>query len=224
MEKKRSIILDTETTGINPAKGDRIIEIAALELINSIPTGKTYHVLINPQRDIPQEAVRVHGITENDVKDKPIFADIMPSFFEFVKNDNIIAHNAPFDFSFLNAEIKKAGGKVLSYERMVDTLVMARNKFSGASNSLDALCRRFNIDLSARTKHNALLDCQLLAKVYDHLIGGRQRHFSLEEENYQGPVYEMPKQRKAIHIKPSKEQLQLHASLVEKIPNALWSH
>lgn len=172
----RSILFDTETTGLDPDKGDRIIEIAALELVNDLRTGSQYHVLINPERDIPPEATRVHGFTLNDLLDKPVFSQIAGEFLAFVGDSRMIAHNAPFDFKFINAELKKCGRAILDYDsRAIDTVVMARKKYPGMPASLDALCRRFGIDLSERGTHNALLDCRLLSDVYVELIGGRQR-------------------------------------------------
>ncbi|HQT40419.1 MAG TPA: DNA polymerase III subunit epsilon, partial [Acidocella sp.] len=171
----RSVLFDTETTGLDPLTGDRVIEIAAIELINDLPTENQFHALIDPERDIPTESTRVHGITNFHVEGKPKFADIADKMLEFFGDSKLVAHNAPFDFGFIDAELARIGKPALGYERMVDTLVLAKKRFPGMPNSLDALCRRFEIDLSARTTHNALLDCKLLAEVYVELTGGRQR-------------------------------------------------
>ncbi len=175
----REIVLDTETTGLEPAQGDRIVEIGAVELRNHMPTGRTYHQYINPQRDMPQEAFAVHGLGDEFLRDKPVFAAICEAFLEFVGDAMLVIHNASFDMKFLNAELKWAEKPLLTYERAVDTLEIARKKFPGSPVSLDALCRRFGIDNSARTLHGALLDSEILAEVYLELIGGRQPDFAL---------------------------------------------
>ena len=170
----REIVLDTETTGLDPAQGDRIVEIGCLELVNRLPTGKTYHVYINPERDMPREAEAVHGLSENFLSDKPLFADIADEFVAFVKGAALIIHNARFDMKFLNAELAKLGRDDLRENEIIDTLDMARKKFPGAPASLDALCRRFGVDNSNRDLHGALIDSELLAGVYLELSGGRQ--------------------------------------------------
>ena len=179
----RSVLFDTETTGLDPLHGDRIIEIAVLELINDLPTGESFHHLIDPERDVPADSTRIHGFTNAHVQGKPKFAEIAAGLLAFIGDDKLVAHNAPFDFGFLDAEFGRAGLPKLDRARMVDTLLLAKARFPGMPNSLDALCRRFNIDLSARTSHNALLDCKLLADVYVELTGGRQRGLSLASEN-----------------------------------------
>lgn len=170
----RELVLDTETTGFDPESGDRIVEIGAVELIGHMPTGNTYHQYINPQRDMPEDAFRVHGLSEEFLRDKPVFSDIAEAFLEFVGDARLVIHNASFDMKFLNAELKRAGKRILPMEQSLDTLAMARRKFPGAQASLDALCRRFGIDNSSRTLHGALLDSEILAEVYLELIGGRQ--------------------------------------------------
>ena len=171
----REIVLDTETTGFDPASGDRIVEIGAVELINHLPTGRTYHQFINPERPMPKEAFDVHGLGDDFLRDKPKFAEIAQDFIDFIGDDaKLVIHNAQFDMKFLNAELKTVGRPIMPYSRAVDTLEIARNKFPGAQNSLDALCRRFRIDNSNRTLHGALLDSELLAEVYLALQGGRQ--------------------------------------------------
>ena len=176
----REIILDTETTGLDPAKGDRIVEIGAVELLNHLPTGRTFHVYINPERDMPKEAEAVHGLSSTFLKDKPVFASIAQDFLEFLAEDVLIIHNASFDMAFINAELGFLRMPSIPPERVVDTLHIARQKHPGAANSLDALCRRYGIDNSRRTKHGALLDSELLAEVYLELIGGRQTNLILE--------------------------------------------
>jgi len=175
----REIVLDTETTGLDPFDGHRIVEIGGVELHNHMPTGRTYHQYINPQRDMPDEALAVHGITQEFLADKPVFADIAQGFLDFVGDAKLVIHNASFDMKFLNAELKWVDKAQLPDAQALDTLLIARKKFPGAQNSLDALCRRFNVDNSARDKHGALLDSEILAEVYLELIGGRQPDFGL---------------------------------------------
>jgi DNA polymerase-3 subunit epsilon len=170
----REIVLDTETTGLDPASGDRIVEIGCLELVNRLPTGQTYHVYINPERDMPREAEAVHGLSAKFLSDKPLFAEIADEFAAFVKDAVLIIHNASFDMKFLNAELAKLGRDDLRDNQIIDTLAMARKKFPGAPASLDALCRRFGVDNSNRDLHGALIDSELLAGVYLELSGGRQ--------------------------------------------------
>ena len=170
----REIVWDTETTGFDPATGDRIVEIGAVELENHLPTGRTYHVYLNPGRDMPDEAFQVHGLSTEFLSDKPRFAEIAADFLAFVGEARLIAHNATFDMKFINWELRAAGHPAIAETRMVDTLAIAKQRFPGAPASLDALCRRFGIDNSARTKHGALLDSEILAEVYLELIGGRQ--------------------------------------------------
>ena len=182
----REIILDTETTGLDPATGDRIVEIGAVELLNHLPTGRTFHVYINPERDMPKEAEAVHGLSSAFLRDKPVFSAIAQDFLEFIGSDVLIIHNASFDMAFINAELGFLRLPAIPPERVVDTLHIARQKHPGTGNSLDALCRRYGIDNSRRTKHGALLDSELLAEVYLELIGGRQASFGLAPEAGQG--------------------------------------
>ncbi len=176
----REIVLDTETTGLEPAAGDRIVEIGAIELLNHVPTGRTFHQYINPERAMPREAFEVHGLGDDFLRDKPKFAEIAGAFLDFIGADaKLVIHNAAFDMKFLNAELGWAGHPVMPMDRAIDTASMARRKFPGSPASLDALCRRFGIDNSAREKHGALLDSELLADVYLELIGGRQPDFVL---------------------------------------------
>jgi DNA polymerase-3 subunit epsilon len=175
----REIVLDTETTGFDPEKGDRIVEIGAVELYNHMPTGKTFHEYINPERAMPQEAFEVHGLGDDFLRDKPVFRIIGQKFLDFVQDAKLVIHNASFDMRFLNAELGWIGLPILPMSQAIDTLEMARRKFPGSPATLDALCRRFNIDNSARTLHGALLDSEILAEVYLELIGGRQPDFAL---------------------------------------------
>src|SRR5947209_17068985 len=172
--QQRAVVFDTETTGLDPLAGDRVIEIACVELHRDLPTGRTFHALIDPEREVPEDSTRVHGMTRADLAGKPRFAEIVDDLLAFLGDSPLIAHNAPFDFGFLNAEFDRLGRPRLDHGRMVDTLVLAKTRYPGLPNSLDALCRRFGIDLSQRTSHNALLDCRLLSDVYVELTGGRQ--------------------------------------------------
>ena len=177
----REICLDTETTGLDPRQGHKVIEIACIELINRVKTDNHFHCYINPRRDVPQEAFAVHGLSTDFLKDKPIFDHIAYKFIDFIKDSNIIAHNANFDVKFLNFELQLVGIKPLEKSRIIDSLVIARKKFPGSPASLDALCKRFNIDLSKRSLHGALLDTQLLCDVYIELMGGAQEDFKFDE-------------------------------------------
>lgn len=170
----REIVFDTETTGLDPAQGDRIVEIGCLELINRLPSGETFHCFINPERDMPKEAEAVHGHSSAFLADKPVFADIADAFLRFVGDAPLIAHNAAFDMKFINAELRACGRADLAAHPVIDTLALARKKFPGAPASLDALCRRFGVDNSNRDLHGALIDSELLAGVYLELSGGRQ--------------------------------------------------
>jgi len=170
----RQIVLDTETTGLDPSKGDRIVEIGALEILNLIPTGRVFHVYVDPERDMPEEAFRVHGLSQEFLAQQKKFAEIVDAFHEFIEDAPLIIHNAEFDVKFLNAELAMVELPLIAMERVIDTLTLARRRHPGASNSLDALCQRYGIDLSQRDKHGALLDAGLLAEVYAELMGGRQ--------------------------------------------------
>jgi len=180
----REVVFDTETTGLDPIGGDRVIEIAAIEIIDDKLTDKIFHVYINPQRDVPDSAFRIHGISREFLNDKPIFIDIIDNFINFIGNDPIIAHNAEFDLKFINEELRRARRPSLENNLVIDTLVLARQKHPGAANSLDALCARYGIDRSRRTKHGALIDTEILAEVYLELKCGRQKSlsFSVQKE------------------------------------------
>ena len=182
----REIVLDTETTGFDPETGDRIVEIGAVELKGHVPTGGTYHQYINPERAMPDDAFQVHGLGDEFLRDKPVFKEIAQDFVDFIGDAKLVIHNAAFDMKFINAELSWLGLPQIPWERAVDTLAIARKKFPGSPASLDALCRRYGIDNSARTLHGALLDSEILAEVYLELIGGRQPDLSLAAEQKQG--------------------------------------
>lgn len=220
----RAVLFDTETTGLEPHLGHRVIEIAALELINDLPTGKHFHALIHPERDVPEEATRIHGFTLADLTGKPRFAEIVDELLDFFGDAQLIAHNAAFDFAFLEHEFRLLGLPPLAAHRMIDTLTLAKARFPGMPNSLDALCRRFAIDLSARTTHNALLDCRLLADVYLELTGGRQRGLSLHIEKAAecAVTYTYDNNRKPRLIVPAPEELAAHAAFLSRLNGAVW--
>ncbi len=175
----REIVLDTETTGLDPFRGDRLVEIGCIELVNRIPSGHTFHRYLNPQRDVPAEAFAVHGLSTEFLADKPLFAEIVDALLAFIGDAPLVIHNASFDIGFINAELDRCGKAALARERLVDTLMLARRKFVGVRNSLDDLCARFGIDNSRRTTHGALLDAELLAEVYLELIEARQAQLGL---------------------------------------------
>ena len=220
----RSVLFDTETTGLDPLNGDRVIEVAALELLNDLPSGRHFHALIDPERDIPAGASRVHGFTNGDLVGKPVFPEIAGKLADFFADSKLIAHNAPFDFAFLDMEFGRAGVPVLARERMIDSLALAKLRFPGMPNSLDALCRRFAIDLSARTTHNALLDCKLLAEVYVELTGGRQRGLSLAAQDGRGPVtvYVHTGPRTPRRIEPTAAELAAHIGFLARLKDPVW--
>ncbi len=182
------IFLDTETTGLSFNEGHKIVEVACIETKDLIPTNKIFHKLINPKRDIPEEAIKIHGFTNQDLDDKESFDKIADEFLNFIKNKKIIIHNKGFDLSFLNGELKQLGKDLIDSNNVIDSLELARNKFPGTSNSLDALCKKFNIDLSRRTKHNALLDCELLREVYINLLDVKEPQFNLSSNPQTGSL------------------------------------
>ncbi len=175
----REIVLDTETTGTDPAAGDRIVEIGCVELVNQFPTGRTFHVYINPERPVSQGAFNVHGLSDAFLADKPVFAAVVDNFLNFIGDGRLVIHNAAFDIAFLNAEFARTGHPPIDLSRVVDTLTLARRKHPGAPNNLDALCTRYGIDNTRRTKHGALLDAELLSEVYIELLGGKQADLGL---------------------------------------------
>ena len=238
----REIVLDTETTGFEPAEGDRIVEIGAIELMGHVPTGRTYHQYINPQRHMPAEAFGVHGIGpdlleppqqaqpgQETLKDKPLFKDIAQDFVDFIGDAKLVIHNATFDMKFLNAELGWLNRPLLPMDQALDTLAIARRKFPGSPASLDALCRRFAIDNSSRTLHGALLDSEILAEVYLELIGGRQPDFALATDtrsrNRDGSHDDWRPAARPTALQPrlTKEETAAHADFVEKLGDgAIW--
>lgn len=224
----REIVLDTETTGLNPEKGDRIVEIGCVELENHLPTGKTYHQYINPMRSMSEEVVAVHGLTEEFLSDKPIFSEIADDFLAFVgENTPLVIHNAAFDMNFLNCELKACGKAELS-NPVIDSLLIARKKFPGAKVNLDELCKRFHVDASRRTVHGALLDSELLADVYLELITDRELNFTSnkkiqQNQNVNKNLKNVSRETFPIRewkIDPSEEQL--HTEFLLKIKNPIW--
>lgn len=221
----REIVLDTETTGLDPLNGDRIVEIGAVELINYLPTGKVYHGYYNPERDMPAEASRVHGLTDEFLADKPVFAGCVDDFLAFIEDSPLVIHNAPFDLGFVNAELRRLGFKMLPMTRAIDTLAMARQLFPGAPNSLDALCKRYEIDASAREFHGALLDARLLADVYLEMRGGRQPNLSMsvvEEVSTQSSENVIREHRPPRAHAPTPEELAEHKEFLKQINNPIW--
>ena len=223
----REIIFDTETTGFEPSDGHRMVEIACLELINQIPTGRKFQRYLNPERDIPEAAFRIHGLTEQFLSDKPKFAEIADDLLEFIGDAPLVAHNAEFDMRFLNAELALLKRQTIALDRAVDTIRLARQRFPGAPASLDALCKRFAIDNTQRTLHGALLDAQLLAEVYLQLLGGPQTGLSLQADVAEeaaraalavaGRVVRPPRP----HAAPA-EELAAHAAFVATLKDPVW--
>jgi len=221
----REIVLDTETTGLDPASGHRIVEVACLELLNHIPTGRNYQSYVNPERDVPADAAAVHGLSAEFLSDKPRFAEIADELLRFIADAPLVIHNAEFDVRFLNAEFERLARPPLPGERIVDTALIARQKFPGAPASLDALCRRFAIDNSARTKHGALLDSELLADVYLELIGGRQAGLELTVAERATAALAVGGRtpRPARPHAPTEAELAAHAILVASLKDPIWS-
>ena len=220
----REIVLDTETTGLRENDGDRIVEIGCVELVNHIATGNNYHQYINPERSMPNEAFKVHGLSEDFLSDFPVMADIVEDFSDFIGVETpLIIHNAEFDIRFINAELERLERPIIPISRAVDTVQMAREKFPGAPANLDALCRRFSIDNTNRTLHGALLDAQLLSEVYLELIGGRQPDFELdscsksEDVNVANPKFRSPRS-----FDLSDAEIDAHAEFLKKIKNPMW--
>lgn len=225
----REIVLDTETTGLDPKTGDRLVEIGCVELLNQFPTGRSYHVYINPERSMPREAFEVHGLSDDFLSDKPRFDDVADAFLNFIADGRLVIHNAQFDMGFINHELKRSGRATIAQDRVVDTLQIARRKHPGSPASLDALCSRYGIDTSKRVKHGALLDAELLAEVYIELNGGRQADLGL------GPAATTAVQREArsrgvtrprpapLPSRISDAERAAHAAFVASLgPNAVW--
>ncbi|WP_368185575.1 DNA polymerase III subunit epsilon [Aestuariibius sp. HNIBRBA575] len=225
----REIVLDTETTGFEPEDGDRIVEIGAVELLNHVPTGRTYHQYINPERSMPKEAFDVHGLGDEFLADKPVFAKIAQDFIDFVGTDLMVIHNASFDMKFLNAELRWLNRPPLPVDQALDTLAIARRRFPGSPASLDALCRRFGIDNSSRTLHGALLDSEILAEVYLELIGGRQPDFALsnsgtaKKSGLQSDDWRPKPRETALPPRLTEDEIAAHTAFVDKLgDDALW--
>lgn len=222
----REIILDTETTGLDPAAGHRVVEIGCVEAFNHIPTGESWHCYINPERDMPEEAFRIHGLSTAFLADHRVFADIVDDFLGFIGDDNLVIHNASFDMRFLNAELGLLDRPPLDRDRAIDTVTLARRRYPGAQVSLDALCRRFEIDLSARDKHGALLDAELLADVYLELRGGRQPNLALAGVPVARNAAEVALSRPARKARPhgpSNMEAAAHAELIAALVDPVWS-
>jgi DNA polymerase III subunit epsilon len=223
----REIALDTETTGLDPTNGHRIVEIGCVELFNTIPTGKTFHVYLDPERDMPEEAFRVHGLSLEFLTGKPKFGEIAEAFLAFLGEAVLVAHNAEFDVRFINAELSAHGRAVIGFNRVVDTLALARRRHPGAQNSIDALCQRYGIDFSRRTKHGALLDAELLAEIYAELTGGRQASLLLQAKGAICTSNGASRPRtRSVPLEPLIEQTELaaHAAFVVRLgqKKALW--
>ncbi|HWG03914.1 MAG TPA: DNA polymerase III subunit epsilon [Beijerinckiaceae bacterium] len=213
----REIVFDTETTGLDPATGHRLVEIGCVELLNFIPTGLTFHRYLDPQRDMPEEAFRVHGLGSEFLTGKPLFADIVEELLVFLGDARLVAHNAEFDLRFLNSEFVRTGRSTFGMERIVDTLSIARRRHPGSPNSLDALCSRYRVDNSRRTKHGALLDAEILAEVYAELVGGRQAELILADNGLDIRLREnAPKAKRPAPLPPaiSAEEIEAHAQFV----------
>ena len=225
----REIVFDTETTGLDPKTGDRLVEIGCIELVNRVPTGRTFHAYFNPERSMPIEAEQVHGLSDAFLADKPCFREHVLELLDFVADSPLVAHNAQFDFGFVNFELDACGHPCISLDRMIDTLAIARRRHPGAKHSLDALCTRYGIDRSHRVRHGALLDAELLAQVYVELTGGRQIGLQLVAEKVETVVQVasfMPARREFRPPRPhaaSAEELARHKAFVETLDSSLWA-
>jgi DNA polymerase-3 subunit epsilon len=224
----REIILDTETTGLSPKDGDRVVEIGCLEMVNRFATGKVWHKYLNPERSMPKAAFEVHGLSDQFLSDKPLFADLADDFMSFIDGAKLIIHNASFDIGFLNFELEQVDRPIISWTNVVDTLQLARQKHPGASNNLDALCKRYGIDNSSREKHGALLDSELLAEVYLELIGGHQAGLDLsgktgvEDRNGRETATVKPRPNSLPSL-VSKQEEEAHKAFIETLgDNAMW--
>lgn len=223
---KREIVLDTETTGLDPFSGHRIVEIGCVELIGGLRTGASFHTYLNPERDMPPEAFRVHGLSAEFLAGHPVFSQKVDDFLEFIADSALVIHNAAFDMKFINFELEKHGFSAITMERAVDTVLIARKKFPGSPASLDALCKRFNIDLSGRTKHGALLDAELLAEVYLDLCGGRQSMFALDIASRQAIVNDQVTVARTYleaRVFPvSQQEEEAHKAMLSKLKTPIW--
>jgi DNA polymerase-3 subunit epsilon len=227
----REIVLDTETTGLDPYDGHRIVEIGAVELFNHVPTGNVYHQYINPVRKMPEQAFAVHGLSEEFLSDKPKFVDIATEFLDFIGSEKLVIHNASFDMKFINHELSTIKREEISYDRAVDTLTIARKKFPGSPASLDSLCRRFKIDNSARVMHGALLDSQILAEVYLELVGGKQPDFMLGISNVSLKKIETTQTEKTTNVRLERlkprltpDEQKKHRAFIKQLGDgSMWS-
>ena len=225
----REIVFDTETTGLNPGGGDRIVEIGCVEILNRVETGRTFHAYFNPEREMPSDAEAVHGLTAIFLSDKPRFTDCAGELLDFLEDSPLVAHNAGFDFGFLNFELERCGRPSVAMSRMVDTLTLARTRHPGAKHSLDALCMRFGIDRSHRVKHGALLDAQLLAQVYVELTGGRQIGLGLVADTASVPISPATRPVTVREPRPPRphfaavEELERHRAFISRLINPLWA-
>ena len=230
----REIVLDTETTGLDHDKGDRVVEIGMIELDNHVPTGDYFHYYLNPEKESGLEALRVHGLTTEFLKDKPKFVDISDEFINYISDSKVIIHNAPFDLGFINSELRKCDKDELKDDSILDTFLLAKKKFVGQSVSLDSLCRKFNIDISDREIHGALKDAKLLAYVYLELIGGKQTRLEFRDEtnvtalNYEelvsniSDLYKHKEKRTQKNTKLNIFDNKLHLESIKQIPNSIW--
>ena len=221
----REIVLDTETTGLSPNAGDKILEIGCVELINGVPSGAVFHQYINPGRDVPEEAFAIHGLSEEFLSDKPMFSEIVDTFLEFLGEAHLIIHNAEFDIGFLNAELELVNRPRIPMSRTTDTIRLARQKFPGSPASLDALCKKFKIDCSNRKLHGALLDSQLLAEVYQELSGGRQGGLTFETTKNLADDAEVPRKhiRRPRAAPADPEELAAHSVFIGRFKKSLWN-
>lgn len=225
----REIVLDTETTGLDPLRGDRLVEVGCVEMLNRMPTGQTYHVYINPERDMPAEAFAVHGLSAEFLSTKPLFHEVVDAFLEFIGDAPLVIHNASFDISFINAELDRIKRAAIPRERLVDTLLLARRKHPGVSNRLDDLCSRYAIDNSRRTKHGALLDAELLAEVYVDLVGARQSQLLLASESEEirvSAIGDAPRRQRLVPLAPriSDAEREAHRAFIATLGDkAIWN-
>jgi len=224
----REIVLDTETTGLDPFDGHRIVEIGCVELVNCIPTGRIWHYHVNPEREMPYAAFEVHGLSAEFLRDKPRFAELADDMLAFIDGAMLVMHNAAFDFGFLNAELDRSARPLLRWDCVVDTLALARRRHPGAPCSLDALCKRYGIDLSERHKHGALLDCRLLARVYAELVGGHQARLEFAVNGGQAALLHtsaLPVRVRPLQPRLSAAEIEAHRAFVATLgPGALWLH
>jgi DNA polymerase-3 subunit epsilon len=219
----REVILDTETTGLDPESGHRVVEIGCIELLNHVPTGRTFQRYLNPEREVPVSAFEIHGLSTEFLARHPLFAEICDEFLAFIDDSQLVIHNAAFDLGFVNAELRRVNRALLHPSRAIDTVDLARRKFPGAQASLDALCRRFGVDNSSRTKHGALLDAELLAEVYLELVGGRQPTLELAaRENVAVADLESQARRPPRPHAASAEELAAHAALLTRLKEPIW--